>query len=104
MPSITSWIRLEPGAINADDKLGLQARIHDPLWLLGRQWQMGEFEGSDGGSPVVARLRAESALVTRYRLGPANGSATGLPYNGKIDPLETLVEREPVRQPERLLL
>jgi hypothetical protein len=104
MPSITSWIRLEPGAISADDKLGLQARIHDPLWLLGRQWQMGEFEGSDGGSPVVARLRAESALVTRYQLGPMNGSATGLLYNGKSQPLETLVEREPVRQPERLLL
>jgi hypothetical protein len=104
MPSITSWIRLEPGAISADDNLGLQARIHDPLWLLGRQWQMGEFEGSDGGSPVVARLRAESALVTRYKLGPANGSATGLLYDGKTHPLETLVEREPVRQQERLLL
>ena len=69
MPSITSWVRLEPRAISADETVGLQARVHDPLWLLGRQWQLGEFEGSDGGSPVVATLRAESALVTRYRAG-----------------------------------
>jgi hypothetical protein len=104
MPSISSWIRLEPSAINADERPGLQARIHDPLWLLGRQWQMGEFQGSDGGSPVVARLRGESALVTRYRLGPPNGSAEGHPYDGRTQPLETLVERESIRQPERLLL
>jgi hypothetical protein len=24
---------------------GLQARIHDPLWLLARQWQFGELKG-----------------------------------------------------------
>jgi hypothetical protein len=104
MPSITSWIRLEPGARSADETAGLEARIHDPLWLLGRQWQMGEFQGSDGGSPVVARLRAESALVTRYQPGLPKGGAHGRPYDGKTQPLETLVEREPVRQPQRLLL
>ena len=51
MPSITSWVRLEPGARSDDESVGLEARIHDPLWLLGRQWQLGEFHGSDGGSP-----------------------------------------------------
>src|SRR6476469_7683414 len=104
MPSITSWIRLEPRARRADESVGLQARVHDPLWLLGRQWQMGEFQGSDGGSPIVARLRAESALITRYQLGPLKGGGQGRPYDGKIQPLEALVEREAVRQPERLLL
>jgi hypothetical protein len=104
MPSITSWVRLEPGARSATETVGLEARIHDPLWLLGRQWQMGEFQGSDGGSPVVARLRAESALLTRYQPGVPNGSTQGRPYEGKTQPLETLVEREPVRRPERLLL
>jgi hypothetical protein len=104
MPSITSWIRLEPGARSADEAIGLEARIHDPLWLLGRQWQLGEFQGSDGGSPVVARLRAESAQLTRYHPGLPNGSVKGRPYNGKTQPLETLVEREPIRRPARLLL
>jgi hypothetical protein len=104
MPSITSWVRLEPAAQSADETVGLEARIHDPLWLLGRQWQMGEFQGSDGGSPVVARLRAESALLSRYHPGLPKGSVQGRPYDGKIQPLETIVEREPVRQPERLRL
>ncbi len=97
MPSITSWIRLEPAARSAGEITGLEARIHDPLWLLGRQWQLGEFQGSDGGSPVAARLRAESALLTRYHPGLPEGNAKGRPYNGKTQPLETLVEREPVR-------
>ena len=35
MPSITSWTRLEPGVRSADETVGLEARIHDPLWLLG---------------------------------------------------------------------
>jgi hypothetical protein len=104
MPSITTWIRLEPGARSEDESIGLEARIYDPLWLVGRQWQLGEFQGSDGGSPVVARLRAESALLTRYKPGLPQASAESRAYNGKTQPLETLVEREPARQPERLLL
>jgi hypothetical protein len=104
MPSITSWVRLEPGAISANETVGLQARTHDPLWLLGRQWQLGEFEGSDSGSPVVATLQAESGLATRYRAGLPNGNSEGQSFDGTRQPLETLVEREPVRQPERLLL
>jgi hypothetical protein len=103
MPSITSWVRLEPGSISADETAGLQARVHDPLWLLGRQWQLGEFQGSDGGSPIVATLHAESALVTRYRAGLSDGNNEGQPFDGSRQPLETLVERESMRQPERLL-
>lgn len=104
MPSITSWIRLEPQARADDDQVGLQACIHDPLWLLGRQWQVGEFQGSDTGSPVVARLRGESALITRYHPGVPTANVEGHRYNGQKQPLETLVEQESIRQPVRLLL
>ena len=51
------------------DETSLQARIYDPLWLLARQWQFGEFQGEDNGSPVMARWRAESARLTRYHAG-----------------------------------
>ncbi len=104
MPSITSWIRLEPKARAADEQVGLQACIHDPLWLLGRQWQMGEFKGSDTGSPVVARLRAESGLITRYHPGVPAQHVEGRRYDGQTQPLEALVEQESIRQPARLLL
>ena len=57
MTSITSWLRLEPRTRKADMAAGLQARIYDPLWLLARQWQTGEFQGEDAGSPAAARWR-----------------------------------------------
>ena len=69
MPSITSWMRLEPRSRDAEMNTSLQARIYDPLWLLARQWQFGEFQGEDNGSPVMARWRAESARLTRYHSG-----------------------------------
>ena len=28
----------------------LAARLADPLWLLARQWQFGEFRGDDAGA------------------------------------------------------
>ena len=45
------------------------ARVHDPLWLLARQWQVGEFQGEDAGTPVVARWRARVAPLSRFHLG-----------------------------------
>ena len=69
MASITSWMRLEPRSRDAEMRTTLQARVYDPLWLLARQWQLGEFQGEDNGSPVMARWRAESAQLTRYYAG-----------------------------------
>src|SRR5215218_8117629 len=69
MASITSWMRLEPRSRNAEMNTSLQARIYDPLWLPARQWQLGEFQGEDNGSPVMARWRAEAARLTRYHSG-----------------------------------
>lgn len=96
MASITSWNRLEPRLRSTEIKQGLQARVRDPLWLLARQWQMGEFQAEDAGTPIAARLRGETSRLTRYHAGPLDGtSVTGHPYDGRT-PLETLVEREPL--------
>jgi hypothetical protein len=108
MASITSWMRLEPRSRRADMSAGLQARIYDPLWLLARQWQVGEFQGEDNGSPASARWRGDVAPLTRYFAGAlANKTPVeGLAYDGGTIPLETLVERERVRpaadEPERM--
>ncbi|HKS10899.1 MAG TPA: hypothetical protein VJS13_15220 [Pyrinomonadaceae bacterium] len=113
MPSVTSWLRLEPRSRDAEMNTSLQARIYDPLWLLARQWQFGEFEGEDNGSPVGARWRGESAPLTRYHsgaIGPKD-QITASKYDNARMPLETLVERETVRpideqlsQPKKLRL
>jgi hypothetical protein len=99
MPSITSWIRLEPRSRNADMSDSLQACVYDPLWLLARQWQLGEFQGEDNGSPIVARWRAEAATLTRFHAGAIspNTRVDAARYDGARAPLETVVERETVR-------
>ena len=94
MASITFWTRIEPFSRLDDIDTGLQARTHDPLWLLARQWQTGEFQGEDAGTPVLARFRLERSPLARFRPGPA-GKAE--PYRSDV-PLETLVEREPVQR------
>lgn len=96
MASITSWTRLEPRVRRTDPAVGLEARLHDPLWLLARQWQVGEFTAEDAGSPLQVRARIERSPITRYHSGelPTNG-AQGEPYDAARLPLEVLVEREP---------
>jgi hypothetical protein len=63
MPSITTWVRIEPRSRDTNLLPGTEAHLHDPLWLLGRQWQLGELTGFDGGSAITARTRASTARV-----------------------------------------
>ena len=49
MASITTWTRLETRQRTDDLDVSLAARVHDPLWLLARQWQLGELRGHDAG-------------------------------------------------------
>jgi hypothetical protein len=90
-PSITLWTRLEVSTRTSDMRAGLEARTADPLWLLARQWQLGEFQGEDAGSPVIARVRARAERITHYRKGT---TAPAEPLPAQV-PLEALVEREP---------
>ena len=92
--SITTWTRLEPQPRDASLDRSLQAQIRDPLWMLARQWQVGEFAGDDAGSPVQATMGVQTQPLTGYRPGPA-GTAT-LPFDGTI-PLEARAERGPTR-------
>src|SRR5262249_54384928 len=98
----TSWTRLEPQVANADMGTSSNARIFDPLWLLTRQWQIGEFQGEDTGSPVKARVRATMAPLTRSvfcELPPTTAPAQPVaqPYDPMRAPLEALVERRRMR-------
>jgi hypothetical protein len=93
-PSFTIWSRLEPRARADDMGRSLQAQIRDPLWMLARQWQVGEFLGSDGGSPVQATIATETQPLTSYRPGPPGSAAAGA--LDETLPLEAHVEREEV--------
>ncbi len=105
MGSITSWNRLDPVSRYDDLNVGLQARIHDPLWMLARQWQTREFQATDAGSPVWAYFTAEQRPLTSYTPGQQTStSPISVRTNGHPLPLEIMVEHEPVRRPENLRL
>ncbi|HEY7165470.1 MAG TPA: hypothetical protein VIB79_12970 [Candidatus Binatia bacterium] len=98
MPSVTTWTRLEPNPRAAAMEETLKARIYDPLWLLARQWQLGEFQGEDNGSPVSVSLQGEASQLTRFAPGPSSNTPVQADrFDPANIPLEVLVERERAR-------
>src|SRR5205085_3705973 len=93
----TTWHRLEPRVRGGDPAIGLRAAVHDPLWLLGRQWQMGELLGEDAAFPVAVRIETEAYRLSRFRPGSAGQAAVD--YDPTASPLEVRVEREPASTP-----
>jgi hypothetical protein len=93
VPSLTTWTRLEPQPRDATLARSLQAQVRDPLWMLARQWQVGEFGGDVGGSPVQATFGLESLPLTGFRAGPPGGVMTQL---DPALPIEVQAERGPV--------
>ena len=92
----TTWHRLEPRVRGGDPAIGLKAAVHDPLWLLGRQWQMGELSGEDAAFPVAVRVETEAHPLSRFRAGDAGAPVA---YDPAARPLEEMVERELPRAP-----
>jgi hypothetical protein len=94
-----TWIRLHPSSEDETLATSVQARIHDPLWLLGRQWQFGELRHDGGATPIDVRVEGTAAPLSRMRGGGADVT-TGRPAAIKPTgtPLEALVEREAVRE------
>ena len=64
-PSVTVWNRLEPRPRTRSFERALRAEVRDALWMLTKQWQMGEFHGSDTGSPVFAKLQVDTTRLTK---------------------------------------
>lgn len=85
-----AWTRLEPQTLSGEPAQALAARIHDPLWLLARQWQFGEFDGEDAGTPVAVDLSAHGRPLNA--LMPQGHDAHAL---GPADLIEPEVEAEP---------
>ena len=61
-----AMVRLEPDSTTGDPKPGTEARIADPAWMLGRQWQFGELIGENAGSAVSVRVRSQAVPVTAW--------------------------------------
>jgi len=64
----------------------LRAQVHDPLWFLGRQWQLGEHDGSDAASPALVHATVTETPITGRSAAPEDD-----PRN---TPPEAIVESE----------
>ena len=65
----------------------MRARVHDPVWFLGRQWQLGEHRGRDAASPALVHL-----TVTET---PVAGRSAAPEEDPQITPPEAIIESEP---------
>lgn len=91
VPTTMMWNRLEGRPRRPDFDRALQAEVRDPLWMITRQWQMGEFIGEDAGSPVTAKVAWATDGVTELHMP----SGVTQPYNPEL-PLEAVIEAREV--------
>lgn len=90
-PTVVMWNRLEGRPRTHDFDRALKAELRDALWMLTKQWQMGEFNGDDAGSPVFAKVHIATTALTKYK---ADGHHAQ-PYEENV-PLETKVEQRKI--------
>jgi len=90
LPRIVAFNRLEARPRSLDFTSSLRAEVRDPLWMLTRQWQFGEFGGEDAASCVTSRIAFQHETIDRV----AFRNEKAFPYNPQTIPLETRVERE----------
>ena len=86
------WNRIEPRPRTTEVADTVAAKVRDPLWMLTRQWQFGEFQGEDAASPAWIQVRARTAPFTGWRTRPESGPLP--PLQPITAPLEELVETE----------
>jgi len=90
-PVTFAWSRLEGRPRSDNFDRALKAEVRDALWMLTKQWQMGEFQAEDAGSPVVAKLCTDVSDLQNYQ---ANHNS--VQKFDKDVPFEAKVEQRPL--------
>ena len=90
------FLRLEPRSKLRNREEGLAMYTADPLWMLGRQWQFGEFNGEDNGTPISSLVRYRKKLIQQIwsmngveRQGEGVGQPTEVAVEGVSYSLES---------------
>ncbi|MYS95587.1 MULTISPECIES: hypothetical protein [Streptomyces] len=79
--------RLEPDPRARTFAAGFAATLHDPLWFLARQWQLGEHQGENATTPVLVNLTAAHTPIRPEPASPDRDPASV--------PAESIIEGEP---------
>jgi hypothetical protein len=91
-PSTVLWNRLEGRPRNPEFSRALKAEVRDALWMLSRQWQLGEFQGDDAGSPVKVKVHTQLGRLDKFQA--ADNPVEALPTDV---PIESRVEQMPLQ-------
>jgi hypothetical protein len=84
MAEFHSYKRLEPGRFENNLQEGFAAAVHDPVWFLARQWQMGEQQGENASTPVWVAYQVSSRAIR----------SADPRFDPTIMPAEAIVESE----------
>jgi hypothetical protein len=87
MTRYTDYRRLQPQPQDRNLEQGFAATLYDPVWMLARQWQMGEHQAENASTPVRVHF-----LIREAALAPFQGQSALDPQ--KL-PVEPIVEAEP---------
>ncbi len=90
-----AYERIEPDPW-PDVAAAIAAPVADPLWLLGRQWQMGVHRGEDASSPVELSCDTSTTMLTSLDRHIGRPGAPRAPLDPAIVPAEALIEAAPV--------
>lgn len=96
MSNRNDWKRLTGKHRTRNIRKGLQARIADPLWMLTRQWQFGEFKGDDAASPAKIQVKFNSIPVELLRAYKADGTLGPTRSIQQNELLEATVEKDSI--------
>ncbi|MCH5600856.1 hypothetical protein [Niabella ginsengisoli] len=89
-PLISNRNRLEGLPRTDEFARTLRAEVADPLWMLTRQWQLGEFQGEDAGTAYQAKILAEQQQPGLISIN----EKSSIEYDANHAPLEPLIESE----------
>jgi hypothetical protein len=70
--------------------------VHDALWFLARQWQIGEFNGKDAGTPVSVQATGSASPINAWR---GLSEKEWRQFNRSAGPLEAAIELEDEPEP-----
>lgn len=97
MPSLLIWNRLEPQPKNNDLSVALRCEIRDALWMLARQWQMGEFRAEDAGTCAFVKVQCDSTFAQKLSLqgGEPQSCSPEIPLNFLSEGIAPLENHSP---------
>src|ERR1043166_8977452 len=88
-PTVLMWNRIEGRPRAHDFSKALKAEVRDALWMLTKQWQIGELNGDDAGTPAFAKIHITSSQFDQFKAD----SHEQQPFETNV-PLETKVEQK----------